>query len=1035
MAEVVGLALGVIGLAGVIGAFKDVVDLCAIVIDTRGLGRDFEVLSTKFDIERTLLLQWAHRVNLLHPTLYDHRLNDVNTQTSVLKALSCIRLEIGDGATLHQRYGLQESTDLSIDLPTATSSGSPFMDKFVKEFEAFNIRSGNRSRSTKWSSKVRWAVRDKQRFEDLVAMMAHFTTKLNQLLPETQHMPPWSPIGRVEAQKVGLNGLKVILDASGGHDAIGQSARECIKMLKCDYRDRILDLLWFRRMDDRERSVATEYNKTFEWALESSRTGSQHPWDNLADWLQRGSGIYWISGKAGSGKSTLIKYLYHHQRTRALLANWAFGPCTLVRFYFWNLGTSEQKTQEGLSRSLLHQLLSENKALIEQALPDMWKDLTISHGETANLPSPSETEHAFKVIAESLPRMGKMCFFIDGLDEFVGDYMDGIRFIKRLATSPNVKIVVSSRPIPDCVAAFENAPKMHLHHLTRGDITSYVHGTLGSHEYMNILISRHPGEGVTILEEVIDKAAGVFLWVILACRSLLYGFAAYDRLEELRRRVRELPPELESMFQHMLRKVEPRHREQGARLLRLCYAKRRGCGSDNFDTGDMSAAGLAVLDEDPGVASLQPLGRAELRQVCDILIGRLRSRCGGLLELTPLRDIKGSSLPNCFCGGRSVDLSGTIHDAVVDGRVDFMHRTVYEFLNQENTWKLPCLQFEAGPGSDDSTRLSLLNLTLVKISLSVDEQMLTMYEDQAMHCLLDGLRWGAKSDQEYPLDTQNIFWHLQAFFDQFRDLAELQVYVFSQLLNLHEHSHSPASSHASLILALEAGAVNYAKAHPEYMRLAGPAPRSCGCAPALYYAIKKPHHAAQVTAKGLGGHGTSRRGMILSKEMAALLLGSGGNPNGGLGNWSPWKTWLIGIERQSREVGGLERFADVVDIAMMFLDAGALNASPLVRPLRQLVAGELQRGGMSSVEDQRKGRLLLERLEQRPRIPKPKTSPDSPRVTEVYYPRARVYAKEKRKDTGDGLMPSSSDQKAKRLKRNPAEGATRELPMLIDEDD
>ncbi|KAK3690334.1 prion-inhibition and propagation-domain-containing protein [Podospora appendiculata] len=747
MEEVVGLALGVIGLAGVIGAFKDVVDLCAIVIDTRGLGRDYEVLSTKFDIERTLLLHWARRVNLLHPTLYDHRLDDVHTQTSALEALS------------------------------STSSGGPFIEKFVKEFEAFNIRSGNRSRSTKWSSKVRWAVRDKQCFEDLVAMVAHFNTKLSQLLPETQHMPPLSSIGQAEAQSIGLNGMKIILDASDGHDAICQSARDCIERLKCDYRDRILDLLWFRRMGDRERSVAPEYNRTFEWALQPSQTEGQHPWDNLAGLLQHSPGIYWVSGKAGSGKSTLIKYLYHHPQTRALLAHWALGPCTLVRFYFWNLGTNEQKTQEGLSRSLLHQLLSANKALIESALPDMWKDLNVCHGKTASLPSSSETEHAFKTIAERLPHLGKMCFFIDGLDEFVGDYMEGIRFIKRLATSPNVKIVVSSRPIPDCVAAFEDAPKLHLYHLTRGDITSYVQGTLVSHEYMKILISQYPEEGVTILKKVIDKAAGVFLWVILACRSLLYGFAAYDRLEELRRRVHELPPELESMFQHMLQKVEPQHREQGARLLRLCYTNRRGQG-DNVDIGDISTAGLAVLNEDPSAASPHRLGRAELRQRCDILIGRLRSWCGGLLELVPL--------------------------------------------------------------------------------LSADQQMLAMYEDQPMHFLIEGARWGAKSDREYPFDMHNIFWHLQMFFDQFRDLqGPHDVYAFSHLLDLHQHSHEPASSHASLIVALEAGAVNFVKAHPEYVRLAGPVPKSCECATALYYAIKRPHH-GEINVKGQECGGTGR---------------------------------------------------------------------------------------------------------------------------------------------------------------------------------
>jgi putative ribosome biogenesis GTPase RsgA len=34
------------------------------------------------------------------------------------------------------------------------------------------------------------------------------------------------------------------------------------------------------------------------------------PSPKFADWLENDGGIYWIAGKAGSGKSTLMKYLW-----------------------------------------------------------------------------------------------------------------------------------------------------------------------------------------------------------------------------------------------------------------------------------------------------------------------------------------------------------------------------------------------------------------------------------------------------------------------------------------------------------------------------------------------------------------------------------------------------------------------------------------------------------------------------------------------------------------------------------------------------
>lgn len=43
----------------------------------------------------------------------------------------------------------------------------------------------------------------------------------------------------------------------------------------------------------------------------------------FAAWLRDGDGIFYISGKLGSGKSTLMKYLSDHTRTKEHLREWA----------------------------------------------------------------------------------------------------------------------------------------------------------------------------------------------------------------------------------------------------------------------------------------------------------------------------------------------------------------------------------------------------------------------------------------------------------------------------------------------------------------------------------------------------------------------------------------------------------------------------------------------------------------------------------------------------------------------------------------
>ncbi|EKG15206.1 hypothetical protein MPH_07653 [Macrophomina phaseolina MS6] len=98
-------------------------------------------------------------------------------------------------------------------------------------------------------------------------------------------------------------------------------------------------------------SVVEEYPDTFRWIFEDSTHG-------FKSWLEFDNGTYWISGKPGAGKSTLMKFVCEHKQTDVLLRNWA-GPHELliIKHFFWISGTELQRSEEGLLRSLLFQLL------------------------------------------------------------------------------------------------------------------------------------------------------------------------------------------------------------------------------------------------------------------------------------------------------------------------------------------------------------------------------------------------------------------------------------------------------------------------------------------------------------------------------------------------------------------------------------------------------------------------------------------------------------------------------------------------------
>ena len=64
---------------------------------------------------------------------------------------------------------------------------------------------------------------------------------------------------------------------------------------------RFLETLSYPELYRRQETVSEAYQKTFQWVYEPIAVdGSAPRWDSIVQWFERGNGIYWISGKAGS---------------------------------------------------------------------------------------------------------------------------------------------------------------------------------------------------------------------------------------------------------------------------------------------------------------------------------------------------------------------------------------------------------------------------------------------------------------------------------------------------------------------------------------------------------------------------------------------------------------------------------------------------------------------------------------------------------------------------------------------------------------
>jgi hypothetical protein len=926
MAEIAGLILGTLALVGV---FEDCIGLLSQIAAAKSMGQDYEILETKLDIEKTLLLQWADRLNIFNHDQYDPRLDNSQTRRIIERTLGCIRLLLQSSDELQSHYGVRlvkRNEDTQPSLPVSRRLMSQFhqqsheltlwhdnqLHRLDQETQSNYLKSQNRRTGISSINKIKWIIKDKEKFENLIRNLSDLVGSLNKIVPTLEQ----DASTRVQLkQEIGMvhniGMLNAILHASTGHnnDLVDEANKtiteECTRL--------ILERLWFRLIDERKESIAEAHSETLGWAL--------HPptntvaWSDLSKWLEFGRDIYWISGKPGSGKSTLMKFLFDHPHVKMLLKKWAgHRRLIMASVFLWNLGSVEQKTQQGLTRGLLYHVLSGNPALIPLALPDMWREAHIGTTEL-KLPSDREMSQAFARIGADTTH-GAYAFFIDGLDEYSGDLRHGISFVQQLAKSANVKLLLSSRHIDTCVAAFSAGPKLALQDLTKKDIELYVSDTILSHHYVAELKALDETVTDRLIEDVQKKATGVFLWVVLACRSLLAGFAAYDSPKELQSRVDELPPELEDLFRHILGKISPRYLPQAAKLLNICYKSRLLGISDHIST-----LALAWADSnDLNVNKLQNFERCtteDVRVKCMMLEGRLRSRCMGLLEVHQA-SIQYNSMP----------FHSRSYEVLATSSVDFMHRTVFEFLHSPGVWTMDCLQIDQHE-FDATLVLSHMSSYL----LYIREEPLGESEDTCF-LAMQSVRYVKMIEKTQPCDTFVALRNLTLALMQKRkanvDGTTEQFFgVNKEFLPLN---------HAALLLAIEADLLSVVQEQEQDLLAfissqARLVYRQPGQYPLLYHGINKP----------LLSQLQVRTWRLPSPEMIRFLSRSGCDLNETFldseNNFTTlWEEW-ISSDLVSCMIAGKNLHA--AQITLLMLRAGLPTvAAPSSNPVISLASGD-----------------------------------------------------------------------------------------------
>jgi hypothetical protein len=407
----------------------------------------------------------------------------------------------------------------------------------------------------------------------------------------------------------------------------------------------VLRSLYFADMTFRYQNITYAHRETFAYMFTN----------HFSKWLQENARFFWLSGKPGSGKSTLMKYLLDDERTIRLLQKWADNRKVVkTSHFFWINGPRISRTLEGLFRMILFNIFCQDPDLIPTAFDDetmMQCDMQWSLQKLTSLlhrlTSRTANTHVFVL-------------FIDGLDEYSGDHRDVVIALQALFSLGNMKLCLASRPWNVFESAFGNNEihKLYLQDLNKVDIEIYVRNTLQARSDYQLLQREMPAAN-DLAAEIVNKSNGVFLWTYLVVRSLIEGLENEDRMVDLQRRLQYFPSDLDAFFNYILQSLDPFYKKEVGRGFRAVLVSRTLISMVNFWYMD-------IEEERPGVI-LRSIEKGELplelkwNQVnLQKMKTRINARFKGLIEVR-------NPAPGVQAGDYAY-------------KVDLLHRTVRDYL-------------------------------------------------------------------------------------------------------------------------------------------------------------------------------------------------------------------------------------------------------------------------------------------------------------------------------------------------------------------
>ncbi|KAH8650398.1 beta transducin-like protein HET-D2Y [Tricladium varicosporioides] len=284
---------------------------------------------------------------------------------------------------------------------------------------------------------------------------------------------------------------------------------------------------------------------SYRWILESP---------DFQQWRDnKQSRLLWIKGDPGKGKTMLLCGIINEMSALTRLRD--KSTTILLSFFFCQATDSRLNNAAAVLRGLIYLLIDQQPSLlsyVRKKYDHAGKTLFESTNAWAAL------SEIFTSILQD-PGLNSTYLIVDALDECETDLPQLLELITESASaSPRVKWILSSRNKPDIEARLRlnNAQMILSLELNSEHVSRAVE------LFIDYKVSRLPyiiddsALQEIVRHQIYAKASGTFLWAALALKEL-EPVDSWDVLDVLQ----EMPPELEPLYDRMLRQVQQLQRK------------------------------------------------------------------------------------------------------------------------------------------------------------------------------------------------------------------------------------------------------------------------------------------------------------------------------------------------------------------------------------------------------------------------------------------------------------------------------------------